>query len=134
MAKFFDYFNNRPPRPKLDTPDPTHTKVQQHYAEQLEINRIMKRALNGGSLPAPTTAPIYGDFRVTDLRQAYEMIDRAESGFNSLPSDVRTRFANDPLELVSFVEDERNRDEAVRIGLIPAPPPTVSESDPVASE
>ncbi len=121
MAIFFDLYNTRPPRPKTNTPDPVHTKVQQHFAEQLEINRIMKRAVNGGSLPAPTSPPIYGDFTVTSLQDAYALIEKAETVFNSMESGVRARFRNNPIELVDFVQNPDNREEAIRIGLLPKP-------------
>ena len=48
----------------------------------------------------------------------------------ALPSRVRRRFDNDPAELMEFLADEANREEAVMLGLIekeepvqPAPAP-----------
>ena len=50
----------------------------------------------------------------------------------ALDANVRKRFHNDPAELIDFVSDEKNRDEAVRLGLLqipefPKPDPLVEE-------
>lgn len=129
MVKFFDSYTNRTKKVTLSTPDPEHTRVQQHYKEQLEINNIVRRAMNGGHIPAPTSPPIYGDFTVSRLEDAYKVINEAESAFSRLPSDVRARFNNNPLDIVGFVHDEKNRDEAIKIGLLPKPPPAPSVED-----
>ena len=46
-------------------------------------------------------------------------IEQAQQGFEQLPSAVRARFKNDPMELVAFVGDNRNAEEAVKLGLLP---------------
>ena len=38
----------------------------------------------------------------------------------ALPSDVRSRFGNNPAELLDFLNDNSNYDEAIRLGLIHA--------------
>jgi hypothetical protein len=50
----------------------------------------------------------------------------AEEAFMAMPASVRSRFHNDAGELVNFVSDGRNREEAVKLGLVvPASVPVV---------
>ena len=42
----------------------------------------------------------------------------AKSAFEDLPSDVRSRFKNDPSRLIDFVADKNNALEAHEMGLI----------------
>jgi len=39
----------------------------------------------------------------------------------SLPSKIRDRFGNDPSQLLSFLADSSNKDEAISLGLVSAP-------------
>ena len=48
--------------------------------------------------------------------------------FTLNPAEVRARFGNDPAAFMSFVEDDANRDEARRLGLLRDPDPV---PDPV---
>ena len=69
-------------------------------------------------------SPQFGDFsNEFDFRQAQETVIRAAEAFASLPSRVRKRFNNDPAELLEFLADEKNREEAVYLGLIEKPEP-----------
>ena len=40
-----------------------------------------------------------------------------QEAFNSLPSDIRKKFDNDPAEFLEFVSDEKNNDEMIQMGL-----------------
>jgi len=75
-----------------------------------------------------------GDFQSVALR-----VRADEDAFAALPAKIRARFSNRPAELVAFVSDSANYDEAVELGLIvpkvvkevpPAVPP--SDSKPAA--
>jgi len=45
------------------------------------------------------------------------------NAFSQMPSAIRKRFNNDPAELIKFVLDPKNREEAIKIGLIDTPEP-----------
>jgi hypothetical protein len=51
----------------------------------------------------------------------------AQVEFLRVPADVRARFNNDPGRLMAFLEDDRNRDEARKLGFLKpvevVPPP-----------
>lgn len=70
-----------------------------------------------------TESPQYGDFASLplDYHEAQLLLQRADESFLELPSAVRKRFENDPGQLIEFINDEANREEAIKLGLIPAP-------------
>lgn len=97
--------------------EPSRTK--QSFASECDINRIMKRYVSTGVLPAAGIPGTYGDFTgPTELLDAYELVKKAEAQFASLPSAVRERFRNRPAEFLAFVGDEKNRAEAEKLGLL----------------
>lgn len=97
--------------------------TQQHFKDECDINKIVARFKKTGVFDHVTTkTPTYGDFsNVQSYQDALGIVQRAEDSFDSLPSAVRKRFQNDPLELLAFMEDPGNYDEAVRLGLVQIP-------------
>ena len=72
----------------------------------------------------------FGDYtNVPDLLEAHSIIERATADFAELPAKVRDRFRNDPVEVLRFVSDKANFEEAVSLGLI-GKPVGVSDSAP----
>lgn len=102
----------------LECPEPT--MAQQQFREEADINTIMERFGRTGELVAPVRLPQYGDFTgVTDYHSAMNAVVEAQASFDSLPANIRARFENDPGQFVEFCLDDKNRDEAVRLGLVP---------------
>lgn len=103
--------------------DPLGDRTQQQFAEECDINTIARRFGLTGMLPVSSAVPSYGDYtEVTDFQGAMNVIRQAEEQFLTVPALVRDRFQNDPQLLLEFVMDERNRPEAVELGLVPRPP------------
>lgn len=99
------------------------SRTQQQFAEESDINEIVRRFGLTGEFPQSFKPPVSGDFTgITDFHSAMNAVLEAQGQFDSLPAEVRDRFRNDPQELFDFVADEKNRDEALKIGLIPKPP------------
>ncbi|NBQ54799.1 MAG: hypothetical protein EBU49_14630 [Proteobacteria bacterium] len=97
-------------------------RTKQSFAEEADINTLIRRFGIGNPLPQGTRVPSFGDFNgVTDYQTALNLIDRADRAFMGLPAHLRTRFGNDPASFVAFCDDDANRDEAVRLGMVPAP-------------
>lgn len=93
-----------------------------------DINVIVRRFGLTGQVKPNNLQPFYGDFsEVEDYQDAHNRLVAARESFQALPSDVRERFANDPGNLIRFVNDGRNLEEARRLGLMrpvePAPEP-----------
>lgn len=136
-------YTNPPSRVPSDNFDSSLT--QQHFKDECDINHIMRRYRETGFLVDPlkrqTVKPQFGDFSTAfDFHAAQNVIASANEAFAALPSEVRKRFANDPGQFLAFMEDERNMDEAVKLGLVdkPAsqvvPPPQEVSSEGTATD
>lgn len=115
-------------------PDNEPSLTKQSFVDECDINNIIAQFAKTGVLPGNTRDPgsaLYGDFTsVLDYQTSMNLVINAHDAFLALPAAIRDRFHNDPEKLLAFLNDEKNRDEAVRLGLIDAPP--APEPDPVA--
>lgn len=110
--------------------------TQQNFKEECDINNIVKKYEQRGFYEnVNPIQPTYGDFsHVNDYLDALNRVSTAEEEFMALPADVRSRFANDPGQLIEFLNDEKNRDEAIKLHLIPEPTPVVDNKIPQTTE
>lgn len=107
-------------RVMLDTGQ--ESRVEQHHKDSVNVNKIIAKYRKTGLFPHRTDVPRYGDFSsVDDFHGAQNRIRQAEEDFLKLPAEIRKRFDNDPGELVEFVNDPQNAEEAIRLGLLPNP-------------
>lgn len=110
--------------------DGSDGKAQQQFKDECDINTIVRRFGLTGELPNDVRVPQYADFTdaVSDYQTALHQVIAADREFMRLPPDLRYRFRNDPQQLLEFVSDESNRDEAQKLGLLKAPVP---EAEPI---
>ena len=95
--------------------------AQQQFRDEADINTIMERFGRTGELIAPVRMPEYGDFSgINDYHSAMNAVLAAQGSFDALTASVRARFDNDPAKFVEFCLDDNNREEAVKLGLVPA--------------
>lgn len=100
----------------LTCPEPTLT--QQSFADEVDINTIVKRFGLTGELPTNVRMPEYGDFtQAMDYHTAMNAIRLADESFYAMPADVRSRFDNNPGKFVDFCNDPKNYQAAVDMGL-----------------
>lgn len=110
--------------------------TKQSFKDECDVNRIVARAQKTGFMPSGERQPLYGDFsNVPDYREAQDIVIRANASFAALPAEVRKRFDNDPAAYMDFLSDEKNRDEAIKLGLLNTKPeketaPTAPETAP----
>lgn len=99
------------------------TRAQQQFAEECDINTIVRRFGLTGELPAGGVAmPVSGDFTdALSFEESMFAVRRAQEGFMTLTADLRRRFGNDPGQLIAFLENKDNKDEAIKLGLVKAP-------------
>lgn len=91
----------------------------QSMAEDADINVIIARFGITGKMPENPVMPMYGDFTdVMDYRTALHAVMDASDKFMDLPAKVRARFNNDPQELMEFIANDDNIEEAQRLGLL----------------
>ena len=118
---------------RFSTPDSAPVQfgasmTQQHFKDECDINNIVMSYR--GKIPASDEPAYFMDCTVTDLQSAYQIAENIGSRFESLDSDVRAKFNNNPLELLEFVHNSDNKTAAIELGLLPKPEP-VLESTPV---
>ncbi len=69
--------------------------------------------------PCNVRSPTYGDFTgPSDYHTALNKIMDAEEAFSDLDSRLRDRFQNDPAQLLEFISNSENYEEALNLGLL----------------
>lgn len=97
--------------------------TQQQFAEEADINEIVRRFGLTGELPENYKSPVSGDFTgISDFKSAMDAVLNAQAEFDQLPGELRERFRHDPQELIDFVGNADNREEAIKLGLVPKAP------------
>lgn len=104
-------------RRKVYTTTTKPSRTQQHLTTEVNIKDIIKRYKKTGHLP-PQKPSFYGDFTDLDYHEMSNKIALAQQAFEAIPSDLRSRFGNDPARLLKFLSDSSNHDEAIKLGLI----------------
>jgi len=95
------------------------TRTQQHFKDETDINNILRQFNITGQLPTKSMSPRYGDFTgIGDYHDALNKVIAAEDEFMTLPAQLRARFDNDPQELIEFLNNPENLDEAQKLGLV----------------
>jgi len=115
------------------------SRTQQHFKDECDINNILRQFNITGQLPAQTLNPKYGDFTgISDYKTALDRVISADEEFMNLPANVRARFNNDTAQLIDFLDNEDNRLEAEKLGLvepkITLDAPSVEEATPTPKE
>lgn len=102
--------------------------TKQSFAPQQDVNNIVNRHMRsaigrglGGIAPGGSRQPIFGDFTSIDYQAMLNQVTDAQNAFRALPARIRTRFNNDPYQLIRFVENPDNLKESVKMGLIDLP-------------
>lgn len=99
------------------------SKTKQSFREAANINNMVARFKKSGVFDDVTTKIAqYADLSSPiTYHEACQQVIKAEEQFNALPAHVRLRFNNNPAELLDFAIDEKNNDEAIKLGLIKPP-------------
>lgn len=120
-------------RPRLVLHTGTDTPTKQEFKDECDINVLMKRYQKTGLFPqVPGSVPRYvSNIDAPDYQASLNIVIEAQSQFSALNSELRKRFDNDPAKFFAFVNDPKNGDELVKLGLREAPKP---EPGPVRVE
>lgn len=114
--------------------DPEESRVASEFAAECDVNVILKKYASTGVISSVNRRPpMFGDFShmPSDFLEATLVVHRARDSFFGLSSAIRKRFDNDPVKFVQFISDERNREEAISLGLVSADLPS---SEPVGDD
>lgn len=98
-------------------------KVQQHYKEECNINNIVRKIAKGFVPPMVAQRPFYADVSgVEDYQTSLTKVVKAQQQFDMLPANIRAKFFNRPENLIEWLQDENNRSEAEKLGLVEKQP------------
>jgi len=109
--------------------------TKQAFKNECNINNIMRKWRSTGVIShIRSSSGQYGDFSgVSDYQSALNAVMNAQDSFMALPSQLRSRFENDPAKFLAFTQDPNNFDEMVALGLAEAPQAPV-QSDVVVDQ
>lgn len=118
--KVHSYFDPPPSVPYFsDKPSMT----EQQFKDDTDINVMISRFGNSAFVSDPLLSisgskPSFGDFSdPVSYHDALNILNDAQEQFSVLPAKIRARFGNNPQEMLSFLNDPANMDEAVKLGL-----------------
>ena len=99
------------------------TRTKQSDVKEADINVMVARYTTAQSFS--NVNRISGQFadvsNLPDYKESRNQVIAAENLFGALPSKIRERFDNDPGKMVSFFSNPENKEEAMRLGLVPRP-------------
>lgn len=106
-------------RVRVRTINNEKTMTQQQFKEQCDVNHIVAKYKKTGELThVARTNGVYADLsKITDYHTMVNQIQEAQNAFMTLPASVRLRFQNDPGALLAFMQDPKNYEEGVKLGL-----------------
>lgn len=108
------------------------SKTKQSMLRDSDINVIVERFKKTGQLGVPGTGnrrPIFGEIPSASYHAMLNKICDVDLAFSALSPKLRARFRNSPLQLLRFLENPDNAQEAVKIGLLdPKDPPKTASA------
>lgn len=107
----------------IDPNEPSLT--QQNMKDSTDVHQIMKKYTKNQQdafLKSPVAQGIYSDTAsMPSYQTAMEFVAKADSAFELLPSNIRSRFRNDPQQLMDFLQNPKNKEEAINLGILKKP-------------
>lgn len=111
------------------------SRTKQEFKAECDINNILKQFSATGMLRHVSTKASQGAYEDLpsdiDFQEGLHTVQRATEAFMTLPSKLRSRFGNDPVEFLGFCADPANADELLKLGLR-NPLPSAPEPIPVS--
>lgn len=99
------------------------SRAQQNFRDDVNINTIMAKARKTGLMPrrvGETFLDLSAGYSYQDILDRVMSID---DKFAQLPAKIRTRFDNDPGQMLAFLSDQSNHGEAIELGFFDRPEP-----------
>jgi phage internal scaffolding protein len=105
--------------------------AQQQFKDQCDLNLILKKFKATGVINHVARGELQqGICPSITLHEAMNTVAHANTMFEELPSQIRKRFNNDPVSLMAFLENPKNKAEAVELGILTKDP----DPDPYDSD
>lgn len=118
--------------PRVQIEFPEKGLAKQSFAEECDINTIMKQFEKSGLTDhVQAHQGSYGDVTgAMDYHAALNMTIHAKEVFLTLPASIREKFDNSPGKFFEFADNPNNQEEMRNLGLLP---PTKSETKPAGT-
>ncbi len=93
--------------------------TDQSAKDEVNINKILEKYDRTGVLTnINKSTPLYDDVSdVTSYKEAIDRVQETKERFDELPSELRAKFENDPLQMLEYLTNPENHDEMVKLGL-----------------
>lgn len=95
------------------------SRTKQAFKPVVDINNIVARFARTGMIEhVNRREPFYGDVStIVDYQTCLNVVNKAKELFGNMSAKVRERFHNDPAEMISFLENPANLQEAIDLGM-----------------
>lgn len=117
------------------------SRTHQSFKDECDITKIVNQFREVGTIEHTNqaTPKFFQNFDPTlDLHSMRIIVDDANEAFEDMPASIRKRFNNNPAELVAFMDDSANTQEAIDLGLVTDPDtpaePETAPANPVPTE
>lgn len=100
--------------------EPGSSMTKQADAAECDINNILAKVQKTGMIEHLAQGePFYGDVtEMVDYQSAMNLINKANDLFMKMSPDIREKFENNPEKMITFLNNEANYDEAVKLGMV----------------
>lgn len=96
--------------------------TEQSHRDGCDINNMLKKysseAISDGM---PQYDPKIQYVPEADFQESMNIVIKGQSAFKRLPAKLRSRFNNDPVEFLEFVNNPDSADEMISLGLAKKP-------------
>lgn len=95
--------------------------AKQQFRDQQDINLVMRKYNKKAQdeyLASANFQGVYADLTGLDFEGQMNRLAKAQSAFDGLSSDLRTRFNNNPALMLKFLDDPKNVEEGIKLGLL----------------
>lgn len=93
--------------------------TEQNHKKECDVNLILKKYDKTGLVThIQQFEAEFGDYTGLDFRNMLDTVRHAQADFDQLPSEIKKRFNHDPGELLAFIDDDNNYEEAIKLGII----------------
>ncbi len=93
-------------------------RTEQSHKDECDINFIVKRFEKTGVIThRNNNQGSYGIATGIEFQESMDLVVEAQNMFDELPAALRRRFGHDPALFLDYVQDEKNTDEMVKLGL-----------------
>lgn len=106
---------------KVIHPNGGHKLTQQHMLDAVDPNKIMEKYHATGLLRSGRQngrQPMFLNMTGDSYHEMLVKVQEVQGQFSALPAKIRKRFSHNPANLLRFIQDKNNLEEAIELGLV----------------